>query len=593
MIFELDFFTAVNGTVLCTRGCKGKTLEWGEVFLIFSHRTTMSNTQILETQVLISGGGPSGLMLANELGLRGVSCILLDAKPSTAFNPQANATQARTMEHYRRLGFAHEIRSLGLPSDHPTDIAYFTRLTTYELARLSLPTAQEAVKKIKDLSGSWSAAELPHRVSQKFVETVLKRHAEKHPQHSIRYGWRLKEFTDHGEHISAFASSIDESESVQIKAQFLIGADGPKSFVRHQLGFAYEGETGVKRDYMGGQMFAVYLRSKTLLSKIPHPKAWMYVTVNPERRCFLACVDGHEEFAFHSAVLPGENADDWGLPQAQDRLKELMGCEVDFEMLSHQTWTAGHSLVANHFSKGRVFLMGDAVHLFTPTGGLGYNTAIEDAVNLGWKLASVLSGKAHPKLLESYELERKPLAQRNINYARGFADSVGLYPVTQALEEDSPHGADERARASEHFNAHARLEFNIPGVTFGGRYDLSPVIVSDGTQAPKDQANVYEPSATPGGRPPHAWMSDSSSLYDHFGAEWTLLNLSEDEHMSEAWTKVAKNMHLDLKCLHLPLPQLRELYVQPLVVIRPDQIVGWRGGPTQSPETVFKQLLGF
>ncbi len=532
-------------------------------------------------------------MLANELGMRGISCILLDAKPSTAFNPQANATQARTMEHYRRLGFAHEIRAMGLPSDHPTDIAYFTRLTTYELARLSLPNAQEAVKKIKDLSGSWSAAELPHRVSQKFVETVLKKHAEKHPQHSIRYGWRLEAFTDHVDHISAVASSIDGSQSAHIKAQFLIGADGPKSFVRHELGFSYEGETGVKRDYMGGQMFAVYLRSKTLMSMIPHPKAWMYVTVNPERRCFLACVDGHEEFAFHSAVLPGENADDWGLEEAQQRLKEVMGCPVEFKMLSHQTWTAGHSLVANHFAKGRVFLMGDAVHLFTPTGGLGYNTAIEDAVNLGWKLASVLSGQASPQLLRSYELERKPLAQRNINYARGFADSVGLYPVTEAIEEDSPAGTQERARASEHFNAHARLEFNIPGVTFGGRYDHSPVIVPDGTQPPKDQANVYEPSATPGGRPPHAWMADSSSLFDHFGMDWTLLNLSDEDEASEPWRKAAQSLQIDLKCLHLPLAQLRALYVKPMVIIRPDQIVGWRGDHTQAPEPVLRQLLGF
>ena len=104
-----------------------------------------------EFDVIIAGGGPSGLILACELGRKGVSCLLLDMKPSTAFNPQANATQARTMEHYRRLGFAQEIRALGLPSDHPTDSAYFTRLSRHELARLSLPTAAQAVKKIKDL----------------------------------------------------------------------------------------------------------------------------------------------------------------------------------------------------------------------------------------------------------------------------------------------------------------------------------------------------------------------------------------------------------------------------------------------------------
>src|SRR6059058_3183163 len=111
-------------------------------------------TTSIETEVLIAGGGPCGLMLANELGRRGVRLLLVDAKPGTAFNPQANATQARTMEHFRRLGFAHEIRSLGLPADHPTDIAYFTRYSGYELARLRLPTMARAVQQVKTMSGS-------------------------------------------------------------------------------------------------------------------------------------------------------------------------------------------------------------------------------------------------------------------------------------------------------------------------------------------------------------------------------------------------------------------------------------------------------
>src|SRR6476661_7840898 len=149
--------------------------------------------------VIIVGGGPCGLMLANELGRRGISAVLINDKPSTAFNPQANATQARTMEHFRRLGFADEIRALGLPADFPTDIAYFTRFAKHELARFPLPSAAEAVKKVKSMSGSWSAAELPHRVSQKFVEATLRKHAETWPSADVRYGWRLESFADTGE----------------------------------------------------------------------------------------------------------------------------------------------------------------------------------------------------------------------------------------------------------------------------------------------------------------------------------------------------------------------------------------------------------
>lgn len=133
----------------------------------------MADSADITTDVLIGGGGPCGLMLAIELGRRGVRCLLVNDKPATAFNPQANATQVCTMEHHRRLGLAARVRQLGLPADHPTDTAYLTRFAGHELARLRLPTAAAAKQLIRTLGGSRGAAELPHRVSQKFVEVKL------------------------------------------------------------------------------------------------------------------------------------------------------------------------------------------------------------------------------------------------------------------------------------------------------------------------------------------------------------------------------------------------------------------------------------
>lgn len=546
----------------------------------------------LATDILIAGGGPCGLVLAIELGRRGIRCLLVDAKPGTAFNPQANATQARTMEHFRRLGFAQEVRAQGLPPDHPTDIAYFTHYTQHELARLRLPTAAEATVKIKSMTGSWSAAELPHRVSQKFVEQTLRRHAQAHPSADVRYGWALERFQDDGDSVSAIVRPVGGGAAQEVRARYLVGADGARSFVRRELGIEWGGVTGIQREFMGGKMFAVYLRAPSFLSKLPHPKAWMYVAVNHRRRAFMASVDGVAEYAFHAALKPGEDAEDWTDADARRVFAEAVGEELPVEVLSTGTWLAGHALVAQRLRQGRVFIAGDAAHLFTPTGGLGYNTAVEDAVNLGWKLASVIQDRAPEALLDSYEVERKRVAERNTAFARRFADSVGLFTARPELEEDSERGEAERRVAGEHLDAHARLEFNIPGVTFGGRYDGSPIIVGDGAPLPPDESNAYVPTASPGGRPPHAWLDDGRSLFDLFHTEWTLLVLGPDALPTADFEAAARELSVDLRVVRLAQSSLQELYEAPLALIRPDQIVAWRGNAARDARDVLSRVTG-
>jgi hypothetical protein len=225
---------------------------------------------------------------------------------------------------------------------------------------------------------------------------------------------------------------------------------------------------------------------------------------------------------------------------------------------------------------GRFFLAGDAAHLFTPTGGLGYNTGVEDAVNLGWKLAMVAGGLAEEDLLDSYAAERRPVAQRNTAFARGFADSIGLYRPADGLEEEGPHGDALRAQAGAYLERHARAEFNIPGITFGARYDDSPIVAHDGEPPPADQANVYEPTSVPGGRAPHAWLDERTSLYDRFGPEFTLLALGPlavDAGLQGAFDAAG----LPVRVLAIDSRPLRDLYRYRYVLVRPDQVVAWRG----------------
>jgi 2-polyprenyl-6-methoxyphenol hydroxylase-like FAD-dependent oxidoreductase len=531
-------------------------------------------------------------MLANELGRRRIATLVIDEKPGTAVNPQANATQARTMEHFRRLGFADEVRALGLPSDFPTDVAYFTRYARHELARFHLPSAREATARARTGTGSWSAAELPHRVSQKFVEQILRRHAEALPGVSVHYGCRMIGFADQGDRVALEVERVADGARQVVFADYLVGADGPRSAVRQALGVRYTGEAGAVRDFMGGRMYAVYLRAPGFYRTVPHPPAWMNVTFNRDRRALMAAVDGQGEFAFHTQLRPHEREDQITDADALHLFEAATGAPIAAEILSRCSWTAGHALVAERFHRGRVFLGGDAAHLFTPTGGLGYNTAVEDAVNLGWKLAAVTTGRASPHLLDTYDAERRPLAVRNTGYARQFADSLGRFAAVAEIEDDGPAGDAARRHAGAYLEAHGRAEFDIPGITFGGRYDGSAAIVADGTAPPPDAANVYVPSACPGGRPPHLWLADGRSIYDTFGIDWTLLRLGPTPPGAEAFVASAQRRGLALAEVHLASEEARDLYAADLALIRPDQIVCWRGADAGAAEAVLAAVTG-
>ena len=539
--------------------------------------------------VVIIGGGPCGLMLAIELGRRNIPVVLLEERTSPARFPAANATQARTMEHYRRLGFAEKVRAQGLPPDYPTDIAYFTRYARHELARFSLPSARAAREMVKTLTGSWSAAELPHRVSQMFVEGVLREEAAACPSVSIRPGWRMMAIRDTGNGPEVDAEH--DGGRTTLRAAYAMGADGGSSPTRKALGYRFAGESGAVRDFMGGRMFAIHFRSKTLYDAIPHPRAWMYWTVNGDRRAFMATVNGADQFNFHTQLREGEleNISD---AQAQGMFEKALAARHDIEIIARSAWNAGYTLVAEKFQRGRIFLGGDAVHLFTPAGGLGYNTAIEDAVNLGWKLNAMLQGWGGPALLDTYETERQAIARRNTSYARGFADSMGLFVPPPELEDDSPAGEAARKLTGDHFNHHARFEFNIPGITFGGRYDGSPIIVPDGAAPPPDKVNTYEATACPGGRAPHLWLADGRSLYDALGFEFTLLALGGKPVDTTPFRAAAEALGMPLSVVPIESAEARDLYGADLALIRPDQIVAWRGDSATDATAVLRRATG-
>jgi hypothetical protein len=234
------------------------------------------------------------------------------------------------------------------------------------------------------------------------------------------------------------------------------------------------------------------------------------------------------------------------------------------------------------------------VHLFTPTGGFGMNTGIEDAANLAWKLAATLQGWGGAELLASYEAERKPIAIRNTNAARELAKSIGDVNVSPAMEEDS--GAGERARreVGAYLSTFGE-EFASIGVQLGARYDGSPIIASS-EAAPQDSYVQYTPSSIPGGRAPHLWMGDGrstgDSLFDRFGSGFTLLRLGPKAPDVSEFLNAAARRNIPLKIVDLPDNDARDFYGCDLALIRPDQHVAWRGSDASKVDDVMARVSG-
>jgi hypothetical protein len=261
------------------------------------------------------------------------------------------------------------------------------------------------------------------------------------------------------------------------------------------------------------------------------------------------------------------------------RIAEAIGVDIPFEVKSSSTWTAGFALVAEKFSVGRVFLAGDAAHLFTPTGGLGYNTGIDDAANLAWKLEAMVKGFAGESLCASYEAERRPAALRNTTFARGFADSIGHVQVPDNAYDAGASGDAARAAVGDYLAFHATGEFVIPGVHLGTRYESSPLVKAESGTAPPDSANLYLPTARAGHRAPHIWLADGRSFYDRLGSGFTLLCTKDADVAIEHDNTLVRAARAlpQLAVLHIDEPEVAQAYKAAFVLIRPDQHVAWRG----------------
>jgi hypothetical protein len=344
--------------------------------------------------------------------------------------------------------------------------------------------------------------------------------------------------------------------------------------VRKALGIELEGDAGIVRPFFGGSMVSAHVRMAPPAGAPWPNRSWQYWVVAPDIRALAIAIDGVDRYVWQ-IQLPQERPLDESY--VREMIERAAGMPVIEEVISFVPWTAGYRLLAQRYGRGRVWLSGDAVHLFTPTGGLGMNTGLDDAVNLAWKLAAVARGWAGPHLLDSYEVDRKAVGARNLDWSKRFADSVGNTAVSDAIEADTEAAAKERAEVGAKLVDHAAYEFLIPGIHLGFRYAASPLVWDDGTPEPPDTANTYAQTARPGHRAPHLWLDEKTALFDRLGPDFTLLRLGGDADAAAAIQAAFEARGVPLAVLAVDDPAARALYERDLALIGPDQIVYWRG----------------
>jgi hypothetical protein len=271
-------------------------------------------------------------------------------------------------------------------------------------------------------------------------------------------------------------------------------------------------------------------------------------------------------------------------------VRSLVGDDIDVEVLATDPWSA-RMLLVDHYRGERVFLVGDAAHLNPPWGGHGFNTCVGDAVNLGWKLAAVLQGWARPALLDSYEPERRPVAERTIAAAGNQEAFLAPSFAAARLDADGPTGQALRAEVARALQA-KDPEFHSLGLVLGYDYPDSPVVVPDGGSRQEPVVNSFTPTAHAGARLPHVWLPDGTSIYDLLGDGFAVLRLGTTADAG-ALTDAAARLRIPLRVLDLVhLPRLRTLYEADLVLVRPDQHIAWHGSNVEDPAALLQHVVG-
>ena len=543
----------------------------------------------MDCDVLVVGGGPVGLTLASELALQGHRVTLVESRHGPTNHPKATLLGARSMEFYRRWGLDDAIFNAALPPDENYWIIFCTRLSGIELDRFASPSINTVRERPDGAEERWPELKWsPYgktQIGQVLLEPVLLDHARTIANLNLRHGHKLVSFADHEDHVEAAIEKTDTGARTTLRCRYLIGCDGGASTVRKSLGIEFGGRGAWRSN------ISFYFRSPSFMDAHGKGLGNLYFIFAPDSFGVFTAIDGKELWNYQLYYV--DNDRDLAATDPEEALFRAMGKPFEYELLATTHWQH-HQSVAPEWRRGNIFLAGDAAHLFAPTGGVGMNTGIADAFDLSWKLDAVISGWGGDGLLASYQEERRQVAWRNSQRSMLNSDTIDfvMSQVPDGIEDDTDDGEKKRRDLKKNIRWMAR-QFNSAGAHLGHRYAGSPIIVTDNSLEPPDDLSTVQQSTWPGARAPHAWLDNHTSTLDWFGEKFMIIYTGPMATDADALMAMFKDHAIPVGSCQIKDPHIQTLYERPLVLVRPDGHVAWRGQAfPDDADSLIRQISG-
>ncbi|CAN5625500.1 FAD-dependent oxidoreductase [soil metagenome] len=535
------------------------------------------STSSKRTSIFIVGAGPVGLSMAILMNRFGIDYVLVERASSTTDHPKARGCWSRTMEIFRQWGIEDRMRARGLP-DNSDMFAFVDAMAGHEYGR-TLPEVNIGQ------SPAWKCI-----LSQDAVEEELLDLARETTVGQIHYSTEFVDYVETADGVQVTARNLKTGETMSWDAQFLIAADGAGSSVRRVSGIEMRGPSTLAvmaNEYWKADLSRIRGAANTAAFRVvprdPNmPMASVLNTNGKDRWLSLIRIGGEKD------ERPGARTDEEVVKLA--RIHTGIP-DLDVEVINRSVWRLSRQ-VASGFQKKRVILVGDAAHRFPPSGGYGMNSGIQDAHNLAWKLNLVLKGKASLRLVESYDLERRPVAESNADFS--YANTMRFLETDKAFRSGNIDRINFWIKDTEN-------HVHSVGQSLGFSYDEGAVI-PDGTARPALQTRHYEPSDRPGGRFPHIWLdlARKSSTLDWFDKNFVLVVGLKADGWKEAAAHVAEARGLPIEVRQMEAECEAEgllIGLRGAVLVRPDGHVAWRmpwtpSDPAAELASVLDKLLG-